>query len=119
MFLPWRQIEDGKEIAGRLTCCYRGDECLYLHPDYLDCTTLKGESVRSAKSGLLDVRVSDGTGSSRADRLYVYASDGGKVADIRMDGGTVEIRGLKPGIYYYRLELKDTEEAVAGKLLVR
>ena len=50
---------------------------------------------------------------------YVYASDGGKVADIRMDGGTVEIRGLKPGIYYYRLELKDTEEAVAGKLLVR
>ena len=91
----------------------------------MDCTTLKGESVRSAKSGLLDVRVSDGTaafywtGSSRADRLYVYASDGGKVADIRMDGGTVEIRGLKPGIYYYRLELKDTEEAVAGKLLVR
>lgn len=125
MFLPWRQIEDGKEIAGRLTCCYRGDECLYLHPDYWDCTTLKGESVRSAKSGLLDVRVSDGTaafywtGSRRADRLYVYAADGGKVADIRMNGGTVEIRGLKPGIYYYRLELKDTEEAVAGKLLVR
>ena len=52
--------------------------------------------------------------------LYVYAAcSGGKVADIRMNGGTVEIRGLKPGIYYYRLELKDTEEAVAGKLLVR
>ena len=73
----------------------------------------------------VDVRVSDGTaafywtGSRRADRLYVYAADGGKVADIRMNGGTVEIRGLKPGIYYYRLELKDTEEAVAGKLLVR
>ena len=50
---------------------------------------------------------------------FTCASDGGKVADIRMDGGTVEIRGLKPGIYYYRLELKDTEEAVAGKLLVR
>lgn len=49
----------------------------------------------------------------------MYAADGGKVADIRMNGGTVEIRGLKPGIYYYRLELKDTEEAVAGKLLVR
>lgn len=36
-----------------------------------------------------------------------------------MNGGTVEIRGLKSGIYYYRLELEDTEEAVAGKLLVR
>ena len=47
----------------RLTCCYRGDECLYLHPDYIDCTTLKGESVHSAKGTrtLLDVRVSDGT----------------------------------------------------------
>lgn len=44
----------------RLTCCYRGDECLYLHPDYIDCTTLKGESVHSAKGTrtLLDVRVS-------------------------------------------------------------
>ena len=56
---------------------------------------LKGESVHSAKGTrtLLDVRVSDGTaafywtGSSRADRLYVYAADGGKVADIRMNGG--------------------------------
>lgn len=111
----------------RLTCCYRSDECLYLHPDYLDCTTLKGESVPSAKGThtLLDVRVSDGTvafywtGSRRADRLYVYAADGCKVADVRMDGGAVEVRGLKSGIYYYRLELKDTEEDVAGKLLVR
>ena len=109
----------------RLICCYEDGDGLYLHPDYLDCTTLKGESVHSTKSGLLDVRVSDGTaafywtGSRRADRLYVYAADGGKVADIRMNGGTVEIRGLKPGIYYYRLELKDTKEAVAGKLLVR
>ncbi len=74
---------------------------------------------------LLDVRVADGmaafywTGSSRTDRLYVYAADGGKVADIRMDGETVEVRGLQSGIYYYRLELKDTEEAVVGKLLVR
>ena len=49
----------------------------------------------------------------------MYAADGGKVADIRMDGETVEVRGLQSGIYYYRLELKDTEEAVVGKLLVR
>ncbi|WP_302443588.1 hypothetical protein [Paraprevotella xylaniphila] len=111
----------------RLICCYEDGDGLYLHPDYLDCTTLKGESVPSAKGTrtLLDVRVADGmaafywTGSSRTDRLYVYAADGGKVADIRMDGETVEVRGLQSGIYYYRLELKDTEEAVVGKLLVR
>ena len=130
-FIPFVSLNDQENwnmaYSRRLTCCYRGDECLYLHPDYIDCTTLKGESVHSAKGTrtLLDVRVSDGTaafywtGSRRADRLYVYAADGGKVADIRMNGGTIEIRGLNPGIYYYRLELKDTEEAVAGKLLVR
>ena len=81
--------------------------------------------MRASQSRRSDALVPDGTaalywpGSRRADRFSVYAADGGKVADIRMDGGTVEIRGLKSGIYYYRLELEDTEEAVAGKLLVR
>lgn len=130
-FIPFVSLNDQENwnmaYSRRLTCCYRGGECLYLHPDYLDCTTLKGESVHPANGGrtLLDVRVTDGTvsfhwtGNRLTGRLYVYAVDGGKVTEIRMDGGTAEVRGLASGIYYYRLELEDTEEAVAGKLLVR
>ena len=102
----------GKMLTpSRITCLCQDEEILYLHPDFIDCTTQRTDKVVSLNkecSNIQTIGASLLCTAPNAAKLEVYTMDAIKVGEARFVDGEATVKvGKAPAMYLYVVTYPD------------
>ena len=105
----------------RITCLCKEGETLYLHPDFIDCTTSRTNGISSSTVGDLTIYAigqSLHCTAPNAIKLEVYTMDAVKVGEARFVNGEAAVKvDCTPALYLYVVTYPDGHRE-SGKVLV-
>ena len=112
----------GKMLTpSRITCLCQDEEILYLHPDFIDCTTQRTDKVVSLNkecSNIQTIGASLLCTAPDAAKLEVYTMDAIKVDEARFVDGEATVKvGEAPAMYLYIVTYPDGHRE-SGKAVV-
>ena len=97
--------------SSRITCLCQDEEILYLHPDFIDCTTRRTDKVTSLNkecSNIQTIGASLLCTAPDAVKLEVYTMDATKVGEARFVDGEATVKvGEAPAMYLYIVTYPD------------
>ncbi len=106
----------------RITCLCKDEKSLYLHPDFIDCTTSRTSNVAQKTVGSLSIYTIGNTllcTAPDAVKMEVYTMDAEKVGEARFTDGQAEVKvNNTPATYLYIVTYPDGRRE-SGKVIVK
>ena len=106
----------------RITCLSNNEESLYLHPDFIDCTTPRVDNIPFLSKEYTRIQINGSTllcTSSTAVKLEVYTMEAIKVGEANFASGKASVKVKKtPATYLYIVTYPD-EWRESGKVMMK
>jgi len=106
----------------RITCLSNNEKSLYLHPDFIDCTTPRVDNIPFLSKEYTRIQINGSTllcTSSTAVKLEVYTMEAIKVGEANFASGKASVKVKKtPATYLYIVTYPD-EWRESGKVMMK